>query len=130
MALRDWLRCDAVATATIATPATKPVFPSRTVASVAEIAVAEPWNNDLPTDHQEGRQFTGTGIKKGLPTDAAINMAKAKPNLPAGCPLLGDPVPAGCRFDPRCLRRMVSEETLPLPGGGCPLRHVCGLTEE
>jgi hypothetical protein len=48
--------------------------------------------------------------------------------LPAGCPLDGWPFPeTGCRFHPKLLARMMAEGTLPLPGGGCPLRRVCRL---
>jgi hypothetical protein len=46
-------------------------------------------------------------------------------DLPEGCPLLGGPVPAGCRFEAKLLRRMMAEGALPLPGGRCPLRQVC-----
>lgn len=48
-------------------------------------------------------------------------------DLPDRCPLLGGPVPPGCRFESRFFKRMVSGGTLPLPGGRCPFRDVCGL---
>ena len=48
-------------------------------------------------------------------------------NLPEGCPLLGGPVPSGCRFDSRLFKRLFNEGVLPLPGGRCPLRNVCKI---
>jgi hypothetical protein len=51
-------------------------------------------------------------------------------DLPEACPLLGGPHPAGCRFHPKLLARLVAEGALPLPGGRCPLRAVCRLGRE
>ena len=64
-----------------------------------------------------GRQF---GIPEYPPRPA---------DLPESCPLLtsGGPVPGGCPFDAKMLRRMIQEGALPLPGGRCPLRRRCIL---
>ena len=50
---------------------------------------------------------------------------------PPGCPL-ADPgalCPSGCQFETPMLRRMIAGGTLPLPGGRCPLRKICGLDQ-
>jgi hypothetical protein len=47
-------------------------------------------------------------------------------DLPAGCPLLGCPVPIECRFEPKFFKRMTQEGVLTF-GGPCPLRDVCRL---
>ena len=51
-------------------------------------------------------------------------------DLPIGCPLLGGPVPDGCRFESKLFRRMVAEGILLLHGGRCPLGHICRLEQE
>ena len=48
--------------------------------------------------------------------------------LPEKCPIsTGGPVPSECRFAPRLFRRLITEQVLPNPDDGCPLRDVCGL---
>lgn len=87
MALRDWLHSDAVATATVATTATKPGPSPRSVASVASVAVAAPPKNNhapavavdinTPTGHQDAPPITGAGMYQGKPTEAALDIADA-----------------------------------------------------
>jgi hypothetical protein len=52
-------------------------------------------------------------------------------DLPHGCPLTGVPFPGTgcCAFEGRMLRRLLKTGALPLPGGRCPLRAVCKLTD-
>ena len=107
MALRDWLNSYVVATAIPATTATKQPLKSKNIATVAKIAVAEPpESNKSRVKHQDNE------------------------DLPNRCPLLGGPVPNGCRFESKFFKRMMTEGVLPLPDGCCPLRHICGLKKE
>jgi len=49
-------------------------------------------------------------------------------DLPDQCPIqAGGPVPTGCRFHPKLFRTLYAQGVIPLPGGRCPLRSVCGL---
>jgi len=100
MALRDWINSDAVATATIATPATKQASQHRIVATVATVAVAE---------HEKSKP-----------------MDRGAADLPEGCPLFGGQVPPKCRFDPRFFKRMIHEGILTVYET-CPLLSVCKL---
>jgi hypothetical protein len=73
------------------------------------------------------------GIVEALPSGLfGIPEYPPKPaNLPEGCPLLGPgPHPAGCRFEAKLLRRMMTEGALPLPSGRCPLRTTCKVGRE
>lgn len=52
-------------------------------------------------------------------------------DLPEKCPLkTGGATPDGCAFDSQMLKRMVTTGALPLPGGSCPLRALCGVGSE
>jgi hypothetical protein len=105
MALRDWLiNSDPVATATIATTATKRPSFHPTVATVATVAVAE---------HE---------ICENEP---AVRSPSIGGELPKGCPLIGGPVPSECRFETKLFKRMIRQGVLPI-GGPCPLHLVCG----
>lgn len=108
MALRDWLtNSDPVATATIATTATKQPSYRPTVATVATVAVAEHENCE---------------------TESVVQPLSLGSDLPKGCPLIGGPVPPECRFETKLFKRMIRQGVLPI-GGPCPLRRVCGRKE-
>lgn len=72
------------------------------------------------------------GIAEALP--GGLYQIPAYPpraaDLPAGCPLLAGPVPAGCCFHPKLLARLLAEGALPLPSGRCPLRTACKVGRE
>jgi hypothetical protein len=53
-------------------------------------------------------------------------LEKRTPTLPPGCPLLGNPVPGHCRFEPKFFQRMTREGVLSF-GGQCPIRGACKL---
>jgi hypothetical protein len=101
MALRDWLNFESAegATAISATTATTQPKTGPNVASVARIAVATPRNEKNEPDTW---------------------------GLPVACPMLDQPVPEECRFEPKFFARMYDSGVL-LPGGPCPLRKVCKL---
>jgi len=72
--------------------------------------------------------------EKWIERSEALDREQAEPeegidnigDLPQGCPLIGGPVPDGCRFEARLFSRMVQQGTLPV-NGGCPIRRGCNL---
>lgn len=127
MALRDWLSSGAVATATIATTATKQAQKPRSVASVARIAVADP-----------GKSEPEAPAGVDLRDRPGFFLENGEPDLPECCPLKSENThpealtkpPKGCRFHPRLFRRLMTEGTLPMPDGTCPMRRVCNADPE
>ncbi len=77
------------------------------------------------------RRLAVDGIAEALPGGLyGIPPWPPRPaDLPRGCPLLGGPHPAGCRFHPKLLARLLSEGAMPLPGGRCPLRRLCRVVD-
>ncbi len=88
-----------------------------------------------------GRNFSKNDIPRSAPRTRDMvdslscirtlnDIENQVPELPAECPLLGGPFPVGCKFESRFFKRMVSEGTLPLPDGRCPLQNICGLNHQ
>lgn len=82
---------------------------------------------------------TGTSCINHVRSNATVQLAadlrdkpvfflpSGAPDLPEHCPLkIGETTaPKGCRFHSKLLRRMITEGTLPMPDGTCPMRRVC-----